>query len=380
VICHERNCGLRIRAPLEGSSGTGEALELEGYFLLGGRPRFLRQPVDLAAYEVYIVDFRKFLKLREDQRQNLRQATVLLIVPPDLMGESEEWIRFPAFGRFALPKRRPPRFWDPASTWFQNLLGQLRGLFNLNITNHRLNAYIRDSFQDIVDTSLLHKQKLEIEELNAKLQEISRVDHLTKLLNRRALLEAFEAEKKRSMRDRWRMKHSARVFADPEAPESSALPEDFENTARGAISEHIGNFACIMVDIDHFKQVNDVRGHLVGDQVLQRFGELVRSGGLFRDNDILGRFGGEEFIILLPETNALNAAIPAERLRQALSKEEFRDEKGQAFQVTISLGIAEFLPEESSSDEMINRADKALYFAKEHGRNQICVYSEALEG
>lgn len=225
---------------------------------------------------------------------------------------------------------------------------------------NRLEKYIADSFRDIVDTHLLHQQKKQIEELNKQLEQLSRTDALTHLLNRRALLEAFELEKKRALRTRWRLDHEAK-------PSKS-------KKATGTLTQHIGNFACLMVDIDHFKSVNDTYGHLAGDEVLRRFGELIKNESGLRENDIVGRYGGEEFILLLPDTNAENAMVPAERLRLGVKALSFQNADGRVFSVTISIGVAEFLPEELDIAEMINRADQALYRAKTTGRDRICIY------
>lgn len=258
----------------------------------------------------------------------------------------------------------------------QNFLVFLEQAFQVQTVNSRLSEYIADAFQYIVDTHMLQVQKEQIEQLNLRLEELSRTDALTRLLNRRALMDAFELEKKRAIRNRWRLSGSGGdlALADSEIPST----DEAYNQGKGRITDHIGNFACLMVDIDHFKQVNDKHGHLAGDDVLQKFGEIVHTPGLFRENDIIGRYGGEEFVILLPETNSTNALIPAERLRQAIKEVEFLSETKGTFSVTISVGVAEFQPEEVSVKELISRADQALYYAKEHGRDQICVYSSTL--
>lgn len=241
----------------------------------------------------------------------------------------------------------------------------------LSTMSQRLNFYIKDSFTDIVDSNILKRQKLEIEELNRKLNEISRVDFLTSLLNRRALLESFEAERRRALRCRWRLSNQNEHSEDILRNDSQT---EFEHTSSGTIDEHLGNFSCMMLDIDHFKKINDGYGHIMGDTVLRTFGELLREPGLFRDTDIIGRYGGEEFLVLLPETNCRHAAIPAERLRERIHAVEFDDGEGGTFSITVSIGIAEFLPGEIDSDELIKRADAALYQAKTQGRNRVCTY------
>jgi diguanylate cyclase (GGDEF)-like protein len=253
----------------------------------------------------------------------------------------------------------------------ENLLCLARVMADQAKLSARLDSYISDSFRDIIDTALLQSQKAEIEELNAKLQVISRVDSLTSLLNRRALLEAFDQEKRRALRHRWRLRHSGPAGETLSEPSPAT---DFLHETKGSLREHIGNFACLIVDIDFFKRVNDGYGHLTGDMVLRDIGEIMKREGIFRDTDIKGRYGGEEFIVLLPETNAANSLIPAERLRETVKSTVFESDDGRTFSVTISVGIAEFLPEELSCDEMIKRADSALYYAKEHGRDQICLF------
>lgn len=123
----------------------------------------------------------------------------------------------------------------------------------------------------------------------------------------------------------------------------------------------------IMVDIDHFKQVNDVHGHQAGDAILKRVGEIV--GKSFRKTDVTCRYGGEEFIILLPETPGKGACKAAESLRKTIEAEKIVFQ-GKHIPITISLGISEFDLGQEATDATIERADKALYESKEKGRNQ----------
>ena len=242
----------------------------------------------------------------------------------------------------------------------QNLKVFLTSVAREGLAVRRLNHYISDSFHDIIDSVLLKQQKEQIEHLNCELERVSKIDFLTNLLNRKALLEAFENEKRRTDRNLWRLERSGNSFLSP---------------PNGDLTCHVGNFSCLIVDIDHFKHVNDTYGHLIGDEVLRKFGALVREKGLFRETDVIGRFGGEEFVILLPETNADNAKVPAERLRQTMQDTVFHSDTGQPFHVTLSIGVAQFLPEEGTSDALIHRADQALYQAKAAGRNRVVVFS-----
>jgi diguanylate cyclase (GGDEF)-like protein len=127
-------------------------------------------------------------------------------------------------------------------------------------------------------------------------------------------------------------------------------------------------FCCMLLDLDHFKQVNDNYGHPVGDQVLQKFAELCKSS--VRAVDLIGRYGGEEFVILLPETDLDTALHVAERLRASIEKMPIRV-SAQELSITVSVGVA--TKDENTMDlqTLIARADQAMYVAKYRGRNQV---------
>ena len=128
-------------------------------------------------------------------------------------------------------------------------------------------------------------------------------------------------------------------------------------------------FSLIMFDIDHFKKVNDKFGHSAGDQVLIHLSRMIR--GLVRQGDLLIRWGGEEFLILLPNTQIEEAGPFAERIRQEVEREQFPGVET----ITISLGVAQ-LREGDSTDTLIKRVDHALYQAKQDGRNRVVMCSE----
>ena len=131
-------------------------------------------------------------------------------------------------------------------------------------------------------------------------------------------------------------------------------------------SRYGGALSLLMVDVDHFKRVNDTYGHAVGDGVLQT---LVRTCGLcLRRTDAVGRLGGEEFLILLPDTDEHAAAEVGERLRAVLASSETA--AGQP-RVTVSVGVASRRPDTASLEHLLKRADDALYAAKAAGRNQL---------
>jgi diguanylate cyclase (GGDEF)-like protein len=131
-----------------------------------------------------------------------------------------------------------------------------------------------------------------------------------------------------------------------------------------------GSISLIMLDLDHFKNINDAHGHAAGDAVLVSAAKTLAS--CLRKSDIMGRFGGEEFIVLLPETDRAAAIAIAEKMRQALESLMVRFQE-QSFRVTASFGVTGVTSPESATPEIFfERADRALYEAKEKGRNRVC--------
>ena len=134
------------------------------------------------------------------------------------------------------------------------------------------------------------------------------------------------------------------------------------------------NLSCIMCDIDHFKSVNDNYGHATGDKVIIMVAELLKKN--FRKEDLLGRYGGEEFCIAMPNIHLKDAAEIANRVRLAIKKD-----LSTGVQITMSFGVASIKANSHEPDELTNQADKALYVAKESGRNcVVCWGSEDIEG
>jgi diguanylate cyclase (GGDEF)-like protein len=170
---------------------------------------------------------------------------------------------------------------------------------------------------------------------NARLHDIVQrqaiTDDLTGLVNRRRFIEALDAEIER-----------ARGFG-------SAL-------------------TIVLADLDNFKQVNDEFGHHGGDVVLRAFADLIRSH--VRDVDVSGRIGGEEFAILLPDTDGAGAARVAERMRRSLNEVAIPLSDGAAIHVAASFGVAELTPRQSG-DDLLRAADAALYRAKDEGKNRV---------
>lgn len=166
---------------------------------------------------------------------------------------------------------------------------------------------------------------------NERLQRLALTDALTELPNRRSAVERLEQE--------W------------------ALAQRGERM-----------LSCMMVDIDHFKAINDKLGHQAGDEVLKSVAQALRHSA--RTQDLVCRYGGEEFVVICPDTDLKAAAQCAERLRQKVSE---LDHRGRGFTLTISVGVAERRPDMGSVDALLARADACLYAAKEAGRNRVVV-------
>lgn len=130
-----------------------------------------------------------------------------------------------------------------------------------------------------------------------------------------------------------------------------------------------GQAAIMMLDLDHFKRINDNHGHGVGDQVLKAFAEVLRQG--VRRMDVPGRLGGEEFAVILPGASLDGARQLAERVRRAVSQMQVPDALGQPIPVTVSIGLSSFEPETPVSEALLTRVDEALYRAKTMGRNRV---------
>lgn len=132
-----------------------------------------------------------------------------------------------------------------------------------------------------------------------------------------------------------------------------------------------GELSLLMLDLDHFKTINDQYGHHAGDLTLKALVEVCR--GILREVDLIGRLGGEEFAILLPETGAQRAREVAQRLCQVVATTKVTLPEQTALRFTTSIGVASLMDGDNNLEALINRADKALYSAKREGRNRVCV-------
>ena len=175
--------------------------------------------------------------------------------------------------------------------------------------------------------ALLDIKNKELDEKNRALEIMARQDQLTAVRNRRSLEESLECE----------LAHARRYG---------------------------GDFALLLIDLDHFKNVNDSHGHQAGDDVLVRIASLLAA--CVRETDVVGRWGGEEFLLVCPKTDAQVARSLAERLRTAVEKQHV----GPAGRVTASFGVAAYRDGDDSKT-LLRRADQALYAAKRGGRNRV---------
>ncbi len=138
---------------------------------------------------------------------------------------------------------------------------------------------------------------------------------------------------------------------------------------------HSRGFALLLIDADHFKQVNDTRGHAAGDRALQGIADICNRS--LREVDLVGRLGGEEFAVAMPEADLVVACQVAERLRQQIAEHDMGG-GDQSFHVTVSIGVAAASQADRTLDQMLRRADQALYAAKNSGRNRVSVAAPVL--
>lgn len=169
-------------------------------------------------------------------------------------------------------------------------------------------------------------------------QHAATTDPLTGIMNRRALLAALDIEQSRSERHGYPM-------------------------------------SLLLLDVDHFKAINDQYGHAMGDQVLATLGNLLT--GKLRKTDFVGRWGGEEFVIVLSGADEVGGSIAAERIRAAVEKMELHDAQGAQVPVRVSIGLA-CLEVNDTAEMLIERADRAMYQAKSNGRNRVAVAPQLL--
>jgi len=137
-------------------------------------------------------------------------------------------------------------------------------------------------------------------------------------------------------------------------------------------------FSLVMFDVDNFKNYNDNNGHLKGSEALSRVGDLMRD--VFRASDVLAKYGGDEFVIILPNSDKVGTFLAADRLRESVEEEHFDGGEHQPLgKITLSLGIASYPEHALTIEELMDKADKALYEAKKNGRNKTMIYNPEME-
>lgn len=203
-------------------------------------------------------------------------------------------------------------------------IGYLTEVFN------RMVAKLREGRQELAAANESLREK------NKQLEELSITDSLTGLYNRSHLMDTLAGEVARSRR-------------------------------------HNRPFTLLIMDIDHFKRYNDTYGHLAGDEALRRTGFLLKES--IRSSDYASRYGGEEFILILPETGAEDGVELAERIRNQIAEKEMGSD-GSPLKVTVSVGVASFPTDGDDPHSLMKRADAALYEAKRRGRNRVVMSGE----
>ncbi|MBN1662762.1 MAG: GGDEF domain-containing protein [Deltaproteobacteria bacterium] len=200
---------------------------------------------------------------------------------------------------------------------------------NVRLTDHELFATLSKLTDELTDlTRQLNKKNRELESANITITKLMNTDPLTELTNRRKLKEMIDKEMSRARR-------------------------------------HGRPLSALMTDIDHFKSINDTYGHDAGDRVLVQVANILRM--MCRKEDITARFGGEEFVVILPETPVATAVECAERIRKSIQSTAY---PGIDRQITASFGVTLFLADDTE-ESLIKRADTALYEAKQSGRNRV---------
>jgi len=178
----------------------------------------------------------------------------------------------------------------------------------------------------------IERDLTEHKKLQSHLESMATIDSLTGLANRQAFMQRAKNEFNR-----------ARRYARP--------------------------LTVVMIDIDHFKAINDRYGHAAGDEVLRQAADICQSS--LRGSDLMGRIGGEEFVLLLPDTPHTNAYHVAERMRVHLYETPIELENGTTLNITASFGVASMNEDDSDFNAVLERADEAMYHAKHDGRNQV---------
>ncbi|SDG73371.1 GGDEF domain-containing protein [Roseospirillum parvum] len=225
----------------------------------------------------------------------------------------------------------------------------------------RLAEAYRRSFRELQRmVRLSDRMQLELHQANKRLAE--QADHLTELNH--ALENEIAARTRLTEELEHLVRHDALTGAFSRAHLLELAERERVRAARAGTP-----LACILMDLDHFKQINDTYGHASGDVVLRRFVRLCRES--LREVDVFGRLGGEEFAAFLPDTDAAGAREVAERIRERLAGETIETPDGRPMKATVTLGLSIDTGRQTGIEQLLSRADNRLYEAKNAGRNRI---------
>ncbi len=210
---------------------------------------------------------------------------------------------------------------NPEETWFEAIIKPIDAC-------SRENNLVIWSVRDITKTHLLEQ----------RLKQLAEIDELTGVQNRRAFLSNFDKS----------------IIAH---------------------TTHSKTLSCLMIDIDHFKEINDQVGHFSGDQVISSIAQVCQD--CIGDEGFIGRIGGEEFAVILEDKSAMQAYRVAERIRQSIHQTKCKVDNIE-ITTTVSIGVAELSSQRSQAKELLIDADKAMYYSKHSGRNQVTLFHENL--
>jgi diguanylate cyclase (GGDEF)-like protein len=215
------------------------------------------------------------------------------------------------------------------------LLAKDKLLGALNVSDSKANTFAEKDFELFI--SLANQAAIAIE--NARLYRYAVTDEMTRIYNHRYFQQRLDEELMRATR--------------------------YDN-----------RISLLILDVDHFKNFNDTYGHPEGDRVLKMVAKLIERS--VREVDIVARYGGEEFVVICPEKNGEGSLTPAERIRSSVAEYDFRI-NGKPAPITVSLGIACFPDQAKSKEELIQKADFALYYSKQHGRNRVSLFNPIMK-
>ncbi|MBI5962774.1 MAG: GGDEF domain-containing protein [Chloroflexi bacterium] len=331
-------------------TGTSFELFFTFYYLLSGFPiqavllQLAATLISMAGF--VIVQYTKHVRLAA---QLVTFALFLCLIGPGLYtggidSSAMVWLTFVPVVAGIMGGTATGRFWSSVS------IAAAVGLYMLNrVAMIDLTTRLPQSIDRIIDlvfciivvaiATLINERTKrqvmgELDNTKAQLTELANIDPLTNVFNRRYFIHHAQTELERCVEGR--------------------------------------EFSILLIDIDHFKKVNDTHGHIIGDRVLNRAVAICAT--VLRKDDILARLGGEEFVILLPNTLLETASDIAERLRSVMENTPIGTDTG-FINITVSIGISSYSPKEAISlQELIRHADDAMYKAKAAGRNQVVAW------